>query len=323
MARRLHLVLSVLGSCAVLLMGASPSSAVPAAARATGPAAPVPGTACTVFPVDNIWNTNIKSLPVHAKNKAWMASMKAGTTKLHPDFGGPPYGLPYAAVDDSHPTVSVDFEYADESDPGPYPFGADIPLEQGSDAHALMINGDTCTLYELFAADWNNGDSYAGSGAIFDLGSNALRPNTWTSADAAGLPIFPGLVRYDEVEAGAITHAIRFTADLTDCHHLWPARHDAGTCNSAYPKMGARLRLKSTFSLTGFSDQAKVVLRAMKNYGIILADNGSNFYFQGTEDPRWSDDLLDELKSVKASNFQVVDESSCKIAVDSAQADCP
>jgi hypothetical protein len=160
-------------------------------------------------------------------------------------------------------------------------------------------------------------------GAIFDLGSNALRPNGWTSADAAGLPIFPGLVRYDEVEAGSINHAIRFTATLTDCHHLWPARHDAGTCNSSYPKMGARLRLKCTFSLTGFSDQAKVILRAMKNYGIILADNGSNFYFQGTKDPRWSDDLLDELKTVKASNFQVVDESSCKIDLDSAQAACP
>ncbi len=315
--RTLIALLTVPLSLAVL---ASPG---PASAGPAGLTAPVPGTDCTVFPADNIWNTKIKTLPVHAKSKAWMASMKAGTTKLHPDFGGPPYGLPFAVVDDGHATTFVTFDYDDESDPGPYPFGPDTPLEQGSDAHALMVNGDTCVLYELFAADWNGGDPTAGSGAVFDLGSNALRPDQWTSADAAGLPIFPGLVRYDEVEAGAINHAIRFTADLTDCHHLWPARHDAGTCNSSYPKMGARLRLKSSFSLTSFSDEAKVVLRAMKRYGIILADNGSNFYFQGAMDDRWTDSLLDELKSVKASNFEVVDESSCKIDKDSAQAACP
>jgi hypothetical protein len=315
--RTLIALLTVPLSLAVL---ASPG---PASARPAGLTAPVPGTDCTVFPADNIWNTKIKTLPVHAKSKAWMASVKAGTTKLHPDFGGPPYGLPFAVVDDGHATTFVTFDYDDESDPGPYPFGPDTPLEQGSDAHALMVNGDTCVLYELFAADWNGGHPTAGSGAVFDLGSNALRPDQWTSADAAGLPIFPGLVRYDEVEAGAINHAIRFTADLTDCHHLWPARHDAGTCNSSYPKMGARLRLKSSFSLTSFSDEAKVVLRAMKRYGIILADNGSNFYFQGAMDDRWTDSLLDELKSVKASNFEVVDESFCKIDKDSAQAACP
>jgi hypothetical protein len=298
-----------------LLSGAVPSSAAPVA--------PVPGTDCTVFPANNIWNTNISKLPVHPKSAAWMATMKASTTKLHPDFGGPPYGMPFAVVDDTHPTTFIDFEYADESDPGPYPFGSDTPLEEGSDAHALMINSDTCVLYELFAADWNNGSPTAGSGAIFDLGSNVLRPEGWTSADAAGLPIFPGLVRYDEVLAGSIKHAIRFTAQLTDCHHLWPAHHDAGICNSSYPKMGARLRLKASFSLLGFSTQAKVILRAMKNYGIILADNGSNFYFQGTEDSRWTNSLLDELKTVKASSFEVIDESACKISQDSGQAACP
>ena len=304
-----------------VLAGAVPSSAAPTPRAA--PAAPVPGTDCIVFPANNIWNTNISKLPVHAKSATWMATMKASTTKLHPDFGGPPYGMPFAVVDDTHATTFVDFVYADESDPGPYPFGSDTPLEEGSDAHALMINSDTCVLYELFAADWNNGNPTAGSGAIFDLGSNALRPEGWTSADAAGLPIFPGLVRYDEVLAGTIKHAIRFTAQLTDCHHLWPAHHDAGTCNSSYPKMGARLRLKASFSLLGFSTQAKVILRAMKNYGIILADNGSNFYFQGTEDSRWTDSLLDELKTVKASSFEVIDESACKIIQDSGQAACP
>src|SRR5205823_4308597 len=138
----------------------------------------------------------------------------------------PPYGMPFAVVDNSHPTSFIQFYYSDESDPGPYPFGADVPIEQGSDRHALMINGDTCFLYELFDADWNGGHPTAGSGAIWDLGSDALRPDGWTSADAAGLPIFAGLVRWDEVKAGAIDHAIRFTADLTDCSHIWPARHD-------------------------------------------------------------------------------------------------
>jgi hypothetical protein len=310
----------------VVLAGAAPAGAVPSGGSQSRPiaaGAPVPGTDCTVFPSDNIWNTDISKLPVHPKSATWLASMKASTTKLHPDFGVPPYGLPFAVVDDTHATTFIDFEFADESDPGPYPFGADIPLEEGSDAHALMINSDTCVLYELFAADWNNGVPFAGSGAIFDLGTNALRPNGWTSADAAGLPIFPGLVRFDEVIAGPINHAIRFTADLTDCHHLWPARHDAGTCNASYPKMGARLRLKASFSLSGYGKQAKVILTAMKTYGIILADNGSNFFFQGTEDSRWTDKLLDQLKKVPGSAFDVVDESICKINTDSAQAACP
>ena len=277
---------------------------------------------CHVFPSDNVWNTDISSLPVHEKSEEWLATMDADTTDLHPDFGAPPYGLPFAIVTDGHPKVSIDFLY-DQSDPGPYPFGPDIPLENGSDAHALMIDRDTCVLYELFAADWNKGNPRAGSGAIFDLDSNALRPDDWTSADAAGLPIFPGLVRYDEVLAGSIRHAIRFTTELTDCNHIWPARHDAGTCDPAYPPMGARFRLKADFSLAGFSPQARVILRAMKRYGLLLADNGSNWYFQGTRDPRWSDDLLDQLKSVPASAFEAIDESACIVDPDSAEAACP
>jgi hypothetical protein len=284
------------------------------------PRAPVPGTDCNVFPSNNVWNTDISGLPVNNHNAAWMSSMNASSTNLHPDFGRPPYGMPYAVVDNTHSTTPVKFLYADESDKGPYPFGTDIPIEGGSDRHAYMINGDTCTLYELYLTYWNNGRPKAGSGAIFDLGSNALRPDTWTSADAAGMPIFPGLVRRDEVQAGVIAHAIRFTAQLTDCSHLWPARHDAGTCNPNYPPMGARFRLKSSFSLAGFSWQAKVVLTAMKRYGMFLTDNGSNWYFQGTEDSHWSDSLLDQLKTVPASGFEAVDESCLMVDPNSAQA---
>ena len=228
-----------------------------------------------------------------------------------------------AVVDNTHATFPIKFQYAGESDKGPYPFGPDIPLENGSDRHALIVNKDTCTLYELFAANWNNGSPKAGSGAIWSLGSNALRPDTWTSGDAAGLPILPGLVRYDEVQAGVIAHAIRFTAVLTDCTHVWPARHDAGTCNPNLPPMGARFRLQASFSLTGFSKQAKVVLRAMKRYGLILADNGSNFYFQGTEDANWPNSLLDQLKTIPGSAFEAVDASSCMVDPDSGQAACP
>ncbi len=288
--------------------------------RAQGTA---PGFVCQVLPPDNVWNTDISSLPVDPHSGTWLASMNAGSTNLHPDFGAPPYGMPYAVEPDSYPKVHIRFRYKGESDKGPYPFGPDIPVENGSDRHALVVDQDTCVLYELFNARWHGGSPRAGSGAIFDLGSNALRPDGWTSADAAGLPIFPGLVRYDELKAGFIGHAIRFTAQLTDCHHIWPARHDAGTCNSAYPPMGARLRLKASFDISHFSAQAQVILLAMQHYGFILADNGSNFYFQGTEDKRWTNSLLDELKSIPASQFEAVDESACMVNKDSGQANCP
>jgi hypothetical protein len=186
----------------------------------------------------------------------------------------------------------------------------------------LIVNRDTCKLYELFAFDWNGGQPRAGSGAVWDLDSNALRPDGWTSADAAGLPILPGLVRYDEVKAGAIHHAIRFTAELTQDEHLWPARHDAGSNHAAYPPMGARFRLRAGFDISGFSAKAGVVLRAMQRYGLILADNGSNWYFQGTRDGRWRNRLLDQLKDVPASAFEAVDVSGCRIGADSGQADC-
>ncbi len=281
---------------------------------------PVPGTSCRVLPRNNIWNTDISRLPVAPQSEVWMASMEAAGTDLHPDFGGPPYGYPFAVVGDDHPTVDIRFLYASESDPGPYPFGPDIPIERWSDRHAFMINRESCVLYELFAARWNDGDPTAGSGAVFDLRSNELRPDTWTSADAAGLPIFPGLVRFDEVQAGAIHHAIRFTAELTGASHVWPARHDAGVDNPAYPPMGARFRLRAGFKLHGFSAEARVILRAMKRYGLVLADNGSNWFFQGTMDARWTDDLLEQLKSVPASKFEAVDVSPLMIDPDSGEA---
>lgn len=288
----------------------------------TASAAPVPGTSCEVFPRNHIWNTRITGLPVDANSDTWLGSMQASTTNLHPDFGPPGYGLPFDVVSNRHKTVKFKFTYSDESDHKAYPFGATTPIEGGSDRHALIVNKDTCTLYELYAANWNHGHPKAGSGAIFDLGSNELRPDTWTSADAAGLPIFPGLVRWDEVVAGSIKHAIRFTADCSYSAHIWPARHDAGTDDQSCPPMGARFRLKSSYDISSFSAKARVILRAMKRYGLILADNGTNWFFQGTVDDRWKNHLLDELKSVPASEFEAVDTSSCMVNADSAKASC-
>jgi hypothetical protein len=285
-------------------------------------AAPVPGSGCKVFPAENIWNTDISKLPVNSHSKTWLRSMKAGSTLLHPDFGRPPYGLPFAVVGNGHPTHRIRFQYASESDRVRYPFDGRTPIERGSDRHALMINRDTCTLYELFSARWNSGSPTAGSGAVFDLGSNALRPDGWTSADAAGLPIFPGLVRYDEVQGGAIRHAIRFTVECTRNRHLWPARHDAGVANTSCPPMGARFRMKAGFDISRFGPKARVIMRGMKHYGLIVADNGSNWYFQGTTDKRWTDALLDQLKRIPASAFVAVDESSCRIRRASARANC-
>jgi hypothetical protein len=280
-----------------------------------------PSTSCKVFPADNIWNADISTMPVHSRSAQWLASMSAGSTNLHPDFGTPPYGFPYNIVDNTHATVAVTFQYASESDPGPYPVGTDTSIESGSDHHALIINRDSCTLYELFGLAGSGSSWTAGSGAIFPLGSDALRPLGWTSADAAGLPIFPGLVRWDEVQAGAITHAIRFTAQQTDQSFLWPARHQAGTAaNPSLPPMGARFRLKASYDISQFSTQTHVILRAMQHYGLILADNGSNWFFSGTEDAAWPDALLSELKTIPAAQFEAVDESSLMIDPNSAAA---
>jgi hypothetical protein len=285
---------------------------------------------CSMFPADNVWNTDIAGLPVDPHGAAWLSSMHSATTNLHPDFGpsgdpSNPYGIPYTVVSPSHPLVPVSFQYASESDPGPYPFGVDTPIEGGQqstgDRHAIMLNPATCTLYELFDARYSPTGSTAGSGAIWNLNSDALRPSGWTSADAAGLPILPGLLRYDEVQSGAITHAIRMTAQSTDTSFLWPARHEAGSSsNPNLPPMGARFRLKADYPISGYSPQAQVVLRAMQQYGLILADNGSNWYFGGTADQNWPSALVNELKEVPASAFEAVDESSLMISPDSGQA---
>lgn len=294
--------------------------ALVAAVPSTAAAPPVvPGTSCSVFPADNVWNMDVSKLPVSTNSAKWLGTMAASTTNLHPDFGPPKdYGIPFDVVTNAHPLIPVKFLYADESDAGPYPFGRDIHVEGGSDRHAIMINKDTCRLYELYAARLKGSKASAGSGAIFDLGSNAQRTDTWTSADAAGLPIFPGLLRYDEVQAGAVNHAIRMTVSCTVRSYVWPATHHAGqTANPDCPPMGIRLRMKPGFDISGYSPQARTILTAMKRYGMILADNGSNFFFQGAVDSRWPASLISELKTVPGSSFQVVDESACRAAAGS------
>ncbi len=331
--RRLGRLGRLAAASALALLAAPAASllqAVPAHAGTPVPAAP----SCPMFPADNVWNTDISTLPVNSHSAAWMASMDSSGTNIHPDFGPSfgaqpvPYGMPYTVVNNSHSTTSLGFQYASESDPGPYPFDANTPIEGGQNAsgdrHAIMINQDTCTLYELYDAQYAPGSSTAGSGAIWNLRSDALRPAGWTSADAAGLPIMPGLLRLDEVQSGVVSHAIRFTAAQTDTSYLWPARHEAGSASDPnLPPMGARFRLKAGFNISGFSAQAQVILRAMQHYGLILADNGSNWYFQGTQDPGWANNLLDELKSVPASAFEAVDESSLMVNPNSGQARQP
>ena len=288
--------------------------AILGALAAPAPARQVPGTTCAVFPANNVWHLDVSKLAVHPKSDTWKRAMHARRTLLHPDFGPPSYGIPFDVVDAAHPDVTVAFTYASESDKGPYPFGADTHIEGGSDRHAIMVDRDTCLLYELYAARWNGGNPTAGSGAIFDLSSNALRPAGWTSADAAGLPILPGLLRYDEVASGLLDHAIRVTAACTTSRYIWPARHEAGVNDRRCPPMGARFRLKAGFDAGSFSPAARVVIRALKHYGMIVADNGSDWYFQGTVDDRWTDAFVDQLKKIPAQAFVAVDEGACRVA---------
>ena len=277
----------------------------PAAASAM-PEAP----SCPILPNDDVWHSNIQLMPVHPLSDSWIANMGGPSRLLHPNFGGP-YGYQLQVVDNATPTTRLAFDYADESDNVPYPFTASTPIEPASDAHAFMLNRESCLLYELFAASWNGGRPTAGSGAVFDLSKHDLRPAGWTSADAAGLPIWPGVLRYDEVARGLVDHAIRFTAQRTDRSFVWPARHQAGAASDpALPPMGARFRLRADFPFAGFSPQSQVVLMAMQRYGLILADNGSSWFFQGSVDPRWSDQLISELKRIPAGAFEAVDASS-------------
>ena len=268
------------------------------------------------FPADNPWNTDVSGEPVDPSSAALIAA--CGDRGLHPDFGtvwnGAPNGIPYVVVSGSQPRVPVSFEYADESDPGPYPVPRDAPIEGGpngtGDRHILIIDRDNWKLYELYDAHPVNGGERwtAGSGAVFDLNSNALRPAGWTSADAAGLPIFPGLVRYDEVvEHKEIRHALRFTCPVTRRAYVAPARHFASSRTDAnLPPMGMRVRLRAGFDVSPYPANVRVILEAMKKYGMLLADNGSGWYVSGAPDPRWSDDELATLRNVRSTDFEVV-----------------
>jgi len=280
-----------------------------------------PAKACPVFPADNAWNRRVDMLPVAPGSAATVASIGA-TGTLHADFGaglwdGGPIGIPITVVGKSQRRSAVRFEYADESDRGPYPIPDRVRIEGGpgadGDRHALIVDRDACRLYELYALRRVGGRWTAGSGAIWDLRSNRLRPAGWTSADAAGLPILPGLARYDEVAKGLIDHALRFTVSSTRRAYVWPARHQASSLTApALPPMGARLRLKAGFDISGFPRQARVVLRALREYGMIVADNGSDWFISGAPDPRWSNDDLHALGRVPGSAFEVVDASSLR-----------
>jgi hypothetical protein len=262
--------------------------------------------ACGVFPSTNPWNRNIAKLPV-AANSATLIGSIGLDAYLHPDFSATGYGIPINVVGPSTQKVSVTFGYADESDPGPYPIPAKPLIEGGSDRHVILWDKSACMLYELFAASHGGSGWSAGSGAIWNLRSNALRPDGWTSADAAGLAILPGLARYDEVARGAILHALRFTAPHTRTAHIYPARHDAGESGSvSLPPMGLRVRLKASVDLSGFGPQARVILVALQRYGMILADNGSPWYVTGAPDRRWDDEDLHALGQVSGSAFEAV-----------------
>ncbi|HZR96959.1 MAG TPA: hypothetical protein VFA56_14785 [Gaiellaceae bacterium] len=292
-----------------LLLGAASASAlrVPAAPR------------CPVFPSDNPWNQRVDALPVAANSAQLIQSIGAGTG-LHADFGsglwnGGPIGIPFDVVTRSTPRTSVRFDYADESDRVRYPIPKNVHIEGGAgsdgDRHALLLDRDACRLYELFALHRNANGWAAGSGAVWNLRSNRLRPAGWTSADAAGLPIFPGLARYDEAARGSIDHALRFTASRTRKQYVYPARHFASSSDDpALPPMGLRVRLKASVDISGFPKQARIVLQALKTYGMILADNGSSWYITGAPSPKWSNDDLHTIGRITGSMFEVVDTSS-------------
>jgi len=290
-----------------------------------GPAGPTPTPhpaqggepSCSVLPPGNAWNTDISAYPTATNSDTYVNNI-GRWEHLHPDFGtvwnGAPIGIPYVIVGGAQPKVPVSFDYADESDPGPYPIPPTAPIEggpsSGGDRHVLVIDDDDCVLYETFYS-WpqNGGASWdAGSGAVWDLNSNALRPDYWTSADAAGLPIFPGLVRYEEVvEQGVIDHALRFTVNNSQRAFIHPATHFASSSTDpARPPMGLRLRMKASYDCEWASTEIRVVCTALKKYGMFVADNGSDWYVSGAPDSRWDDDALGDLKDVPGDAFEVV-----------------
>ena len=282
---------------------------------------------CEIFPADNVWNTPVDKLKKDRHSDSYI-SMIGRELPLHPDFGSDPrYGIPYTVIPGTTKRVPVTFDYADESDLGNYPIPRDVLIEGGAsspgDRHILLIDKDRCILYELFAAKPQPDGSWkAGSGVMMDLTDNALREAGKSSADAAGLPILSGLVRYDEVAAGEIKHALRFTAPKTQNAFLWPARHSASSITSTnYPPMGTRFRLRSSFDISGFSKPAQTILTALKRYGMILADNGGPWFLSGAPDRRWNDRDLQQLRKVKGEDFEAVDESGWQLLPNSGRVD--
>jgi hypothetical protein len=278
---------------------------------------------CPMFPANNFWNTPVDSLPTHPQSDSWIDNI-GRDEGFHMDFGsgewdGGPIGIPYNVVTGSAvPKVEPEFYYPDESDAGPYPIPEDPNIEYGSDHHILLVDTETCMLYETYDMSFDNGQWFGGSGAIWDLNSNALRPETWTSADAAGLPILPGLVRYDEIAAGEIQHALRFTIEDT-AGYIWPARHQTSDPQNGIPPMGARFRLKADYDISSFPPEMQILLQAMKTYGIVLADNGSNWYVSGAPDERWDNNMLHLLDVLTGNDFEAVDTSVLMVDVDSGE----
>jgi hypothetical protein len=291
-----------------------PPSVGPSGSPSTGPVG-----GCGIFPADHVWHADVSRLPVHASSSAWVGSMGADRA-AHPDFGsglidGAPFGIPVTVVPAGQAKVPVTFEYGDESDAGPYPIPAQAKVEGGpnadGDRHVIVLDPAACKVWELFDAHPQGGSWRAGSGAVFDLRSNALRRSGWTSADAAGLSVYAGLVRYEEVAAGRIDHVIRITAARTQKRFVWPARHAASSSTDpALPPMGAWFRLKASVDTSRFPAQARVVAEALKKHGAIVADNGSSWFISGTQDDRWNNDALNALKSLRGSDFEAVDVSA-------------
>lgn len=282
---------------------------------------------CEVLPPDNVWNTPVTSLKKDPKSDAYIASI-GPQAKLHPDFGSSPLsGIPFMNIPPHTRRVHVNFDYSDESDLGNYPIPPNAPIEGGAssdgDRHIILVDQQTCLFYELFSVHPNpDGTWNAGAGERFDLTDNALHPDGHTSADAAGLQILPGLVRYDEVAAGEINHALRFTVPHTQATYVWPARHKASRSSDPnLPPMGIRIRLRADYDISGFSKSNQVILTAMKKYGMLLADNGGAMFISGAPDKRWDDSDLHELTKVTADNFEVVDESDWVLLGDSGRVD--
>ncbi len=289
------------------------SAIIPAFAQHVGP--------CQIFPSDNPWNTDISNYPIHPMSDVFIAAISKTRSFLHPDFGSnASYGIPYVVVGADQPFVPITFDtYPDESDPGPYPVPPNAPIEnlgQGGDQHVLVVDTGNCMLYEMFDSrkDVSGNGWTAESGAVFNLNSNSYRPDGWTSADAAGLPIFPGLVRYDEaVIQQEIRHALRFTTPSTQRGYITPARHFASTSSdTTLPPMGLRVRLKADYDISTYTGTSKVILTALKKYGLILADNGSAWFISGATDGRWDDDDLNQLKKVPGSAFEAVNTGPIK-----------